>query len=409
MRSTNARNRTKGEGGTVNTAASLALILAVGLVTGAAVAAAEPEPAVTPAADGGRDLRELTPLGACVRDLRPGAWTDCGTAPIPLLTKKDNPPPYWGYGSTGVIYGWNGAAFDGRTMYFTGGGHKFYGGNEVYAFDAYTLQWKILSKPGRGLVPIDKDGDGKTDYCRAIYTDGTPNPRHTYDGIVWADGKVYIFGGPTYCTADPGAPEAIWAFDPARGQYEQIPGEKPLPKSYVHVKTAFDPQSGCIFVATRKDIACFRSDTWTHRWRLGRGIMEAMMDVAPDRRLLIVVADVKDAVRVWDIKEDGKLGPAKQIRHSIPARTSRSSRAGLAYDTKRRVFVLWRGGREVIVIDPDDWSVETHVNNEGDGPGPTSALTSRVYSKWGYIESHDVFMGYNDHRQGVWFYRPVDR
>lgn len=67
------------------------------------------------------------------------------------------------------------------------------------------------------------------------------------------------------------------------------------------------------------------------------------------------------------------------------------------------------GGREVVVIDPDDWSVETHDNRDGKGPAIPDAIRSRVYSKWAYIADYDVFMGYNDHRHGVWFYRLADR
>ena len=174
-----------------------------------------------------------------------------------MLTEKDNPQPYWGYGSNGVLYAWNGAAFDGRTMYFTGGGHRAYGGNEVYAFDAFDLQWKVLNRPGRGLVEVDKDGDGKTDYCEAVYSDGTPNPRHTYDGIVWAQGKVYIFGGVTYCTTKQGGPTLIWTFDPVSRRYEHFPDVKPLQKSFVYVKTAFDSSTECIFVISIKVIGCF--------------------------------------------------------------------------------------------------------------------------------------------------------
>jgi len=305
-----------------------------------------------------------------------------------------------------VLYAWNGAAFDGRTMYFTGGGHRAYGGNEVYAFDAHNLQWKVLNKPGRGLVRIDTDGDGKADRCRTTYTDGTPNPRHTYDGIVWAEDKVFIFGGVIYCTAMHSGAEAIWAFDPVRGQYDQLRGVKPLPNSHVQIKTAFDPETGCIFVLTRKDIGCFRSGTWTHRWRLKRGVSEATMDVAPDRRLLVAVSDTRAGIQIWRIQDDGRLGPIVRQRLAIP---KWAKQAGLAYDSKRRVFALWRGGPEIVVIDPDDWSVETHNNKDGKGPAVPDVFRSRVYSKWAYIADYDVFMGYNDHRHGVWFYRLADR
>ena len=371
---------------------------------------AAPDSAAAPATDRESETDErpdgTTPLGACVRTLKPGTWTDCGTSPIPLLTKKDNPPPYWGYGSTGAVYAWADAAFDGRTMYFTGGGHRFYGGNEIYAFDAYDLRWEVLTEPGRELVRVDKDGDGKTDSCLSTYSDGTPNPRHTYDGIVWANDRIYIFGGVTYCTGPPGGPKVVWTFDPASGRYEQLPEAKPLPQSDVQVKSAFDPATKCIFVATPYSIGCFRSGSWAYSHRLSPRFWEATMEIAPDRRLLVMVGGPEEGVRAWRIEDGGALGRGERLRPPLP---KRSSQAGLAYDSKRRVFASWAGDREVVVIDPDDWSVETHANTNGDAPAAPHANNRRVYSKWAYIPDYDVFMGYSNHKQGAWFYRLPDR
>jgi hypothetical protein len=84
---------------------------------------------------------------------------------------------FWGTGgSNNLIMAYNGAAYDEENghWYFVGGGHRDYGGNEVYRLDLKTLQWARLIDP----VPYPPLGQGQAPYAGPI-------SRHTGSSVVW--------------------------------------------------------------------------------------------------------------------------------------------------------------------------------------------------------------------------------
>lgn len=66
-------------------------------------------------------------------------------------------------------------------LYFTGGGHSDYNGNEVYEYDLATRKWSRIWGPSSGLT-----GPGNPDPFDAYdqYADGAPGAPHTYDCFV---------------------------------------------------------------------------------------------------------------------------------------------------------------------------------------------------------------------------------
>ncbi len=92
---------------------------------------------------------DFSALKVHVDAMKPGHWFEIPDTKIPLYSREEirviesGGGNIWGYtGSKSVLNAWNGAAFDGYRWWFTGGGHKDYGGNEVYEFDFTKLAWE---------------------------------------------------------------------------------------------------------------------------------------------------------------------------------------------------------------------------------------------------------------------------
>ena len=81
---------------------------------------------------------------------RGGGWCELNGASIAdVFPKNLEPGVRMVTGPRSVIDAWNGAAFDPERLilYFHGGGHRDYGGNEVYSFDLRKGLWRRLTEP----------------------------------------------------------------------------------------------------------------------------------------------------------------------------------------------------------------------------------------------------------------------
>ncbi|MEO8410995.1 MAG: hypothetical protein ABI478_10525, partial [Propionivibrio sp.] len=148
--------------------------------------------AVLPAVQQGRNLTDcVTRLSA-----QHGGWCEIRvgvdkpsissvwpSAPLP-------PNLHMNSGPSSILIAWNSAAFDKRRnlMYFTGGGHTDYGGNEVYEFDLNTGEWTRLTNPSlldRLYVQRDYQQSASTPWrrlCWAPKVPDVPAAAHTYGG-----------------------------------------------------------------------------------------------------------------------------------------------------------------------------------------------------------------------------------
>ena len=101
-------------------------------------------------------------------------------------------------GPGSVLIAWNGAAFDEKNLllYFMGGGHADYGGNEVYEFDLKTGRWTRLTNPSplTFLYQIREATPTKTArYCWTPDMRRVPGSSHTYDGLQFSKKTKTIF------------------------------------------------------------------------------------------------------------------------------------------------------------------------------------------------------------------------
>src|SRR5262249_35811335 len=108
------------------------------------------------------------------------------------------PNGFGGYGynfasnCSGVVRAWSGGIADTKRnrLWFWGGGHTDYAGNELYYFDL------------NALTVVRADDPAEPTQCNETMPDGSANTRHNYGALVYiptAD-KMFLFGGGSYCT-----------------------------------------------------------------------------------------------------------------------------------------------------------------------------------------------------------------
>ena len=131
------------------------------------------------------------PAPQWVTAIKPGTWAEVSRNTLADVDPANDPrvnrshpssPPWRGaMGQKAVINAWNGGAFASRlgrwgSLVAFGGGHRDYFGNEIYAFDLESREWRRLTDPyvaSRDVLTAF--------YENAEFPDGSPLPPHTYD------------------------------------------------------------------------------------------------------------------------------------------------------------------------------------------------------------------------------------
>lgn len=297
-------------------------------------------------------------------------------------------------GPASVLSAWNGAAYDpGRHhMYFWGGGHTDYGGNEVYDLDLGQLKISRLTDPS----PLTANAPaGQNAQCK-VPADGTPLSAHDYDGIAWCPltNSFWIWPAIGYCLiGEIGFNGACWEFDPTVKKWKQGPQAPiagyfsaawvPTHKKFLLCASArtcwFDPIAK-VYSAPSSPAAdygdltsCYvehRNEVW-FAW-------SGMLRVHPSEPV------------------PGPLEPIIDPRNMI-------ARGGMTYDPVNKMILFWSGGAATAALNPDtlEWRVFGSKPNT-----PAPAQVHPVYSKWKYIAEVGCCVGYNDINEGLWLWKP---
>ncbi len=306
-------------------------------------------------------------------------------------------------GSKAVMIAWNGGAIDRENlkMYFHGGGHNDYFGNEVYEFDIRSGQWARLNDPSP-LTHYYWD-DGRNGYCHVPDPAKYPNSAHTYDGIVFhPERKTLILlnsGLSTNCPAvpfgetevDKSAVRNIFEFNPS--QTEVRAGLEPLTWRNLgkhelgYSRSAF--ANGQLYLGSNTSIykydivdnAAVQGDRVAGNALAGNGHLD---------RFGNLLFTYMQSGFAWQFDGEGYsekvLGGYQKIPNS----------GGMACADSYCLF--WSGEQNVTKY--QDGKFEEIVEQQG----PTGG-DSRVYSKFQYIPQHDVFIGVANVNQPVWVYK----
>ncbi len=278
-------------------------------------------------------------------------------------------------GPKSILNAWNGGAWDhvNGKGYFFGGGHKDYGGNEVYEFDINSGLWTRLTDP-------DPDPENPTN--------GPPSA-HTYDGVYFDNGLFHMWPSMYYTQNGEKWPASgtHWTFDPITLQWNKLP-DAPVPENHF-LRSAKLP-NGNVFIGTNNFDGEFNptNNTWTqwaHRPNYGAG--NSVSDPFG-----VVYTVQSQAV----LKQSAGSGDPIVIS-GMPAGINQDS--GISYFDNK--VIIWAGFDYVIIYDTvaNVWSTEqlTIPNGAPDGSG-------RVISKFTFKASTERFIGV-DASGDVWSFK----
>lgn len=349
---------------------------------------------------------KLKQLKKIVATMQPGEWREIPKTSAPLLTRTEydssmaSAPAgshgFWGVvGPSGVFRAWGGAGFDDTNYdwYFTGGGHKDYGGNEVYRFNFDTLSWKRLTDPSPYNPETKQPYKG-------------PVSRHTYDAVVWwpATQSLWVGGASGYLPGgdQQSPPQGIWEFDPKMRkwvfhEHKGLPsptslivhpkrnvlwgffglGQQGFQREYQTDGSAkvvdygyFGDHMTSTTLFTAKHDEIYVIDR-------GGGMNRAITATAGNGRIVLVDRWPQDVQHLYN--------------------------KGIAYDSVYDRFVFWDGSKTIWTWDIGDKkfrSFQTKVS-----PPFDESISNGSFGKFIYLHKVDVFAAYGHSKGNVWLYK----
>ncbi len=352
-------------------------------------------------------------LGDAVDSLAPGHWYEIPNTRLSAVLPNPLPPSRQGTGrAESIVDEWSGGAFDTRRSWLLvwGGGHNNYSGNEVYAFDMNTLQWRRLTDPS-----TDVGGSETTGY----YPDGLPRSRHTYDYVEYVPSidRFCSFGGAAQYPDGNTETDNLDCLNPASGSwetsvYQDVP--KRAFESNINAVSAYDPVQDYVYLHTTwigDDPRLMRwkptpgpGGTWEvltgYDW-IGDDINAA---IHPQQRVMVALG--AGEFWVWDLDNPtaGQLQPATSGDSAIENQPA----PGLAYDPVSNLLVAWNGGTDVYLLEYDDaagWGWSVRAPAPGNSVIPSAGTAVGTYGRFRYVPSRNVFVVVNSIHENVYVYR----
>ncbi len=338
-------------------------------------------------------------------------------------------------GPSSILRAWNSAAFDQKSykLYFMGGGHADYGGNEVYEFDLNTGKWTRLTNPS----PLDKlyvladytsrSGKPWRRLCWAPDVRKIPASSHTYDGIIFSNITntvfLYVMGAAngscledkndrfknsSLVLGDKTLSVGWYEFNPDR--VSERNGLSPL--SWRKVFHFDDLQKKSIHQGYPMTIElpdgeiAFGSRFRTQKYDPRKPNILSMKRFLsqPDWGDGNKVYDKKRNI-VWSLHRSMLLafdGNSGELLHKYNAKIRHGKSLAIAVDGK---LYSWDGISSVSVFDPDSTKRWKTLEWSLNGPPKGNA---RVYGKWIYLNKENLFFGLSTHKTGVWIYKHPD-
>lgn len=330
--------------------------------------------------------------------------------------------PFWGHtGPKSVFLAWNSAAFDAvsQRLYFIGGGHADYGGNEVYAFDLVQNRWLRLSMP-EALTQAEPHSQVKDKL--AYLPANSPLSPHTYDGLSWNPktrslwlASEHGFGGTGMPPHKP-ATSLVWEFSPAAGSWKKYP----ISYSANWPKTVALGNTGKTLVIDYLSYSYHRA---------------FIIDEAGNEQLLGKVEGLDNTSEIGTLFSNpvtGQLYSAHQQGiyrltlqgNKLSAQKAASfpslaelhlnmdyRQAGYAYRPQDGKFYIWNGGPHLLSWSPNSGQFEVIWHQGGEAPDNSNSGAGRVFDKFVYLASEDAFVGVMNGEDGqgsngVWKWLP---
>lgn len=346
-------------------------------------------------------------------------WAAVGTNTIRSVVPVPTPAGP-NQGPDGITHAWNGCIFDtqrGRYVCW-GGGHASYGGNEIYAFPVDTLTWTRVWGPSPssgGYDPFDLPMTNPT--CPGVYSDGSIDARHNYDGIAYLPppyDKYFAGGGSRYCESG-GAANDAWLFNPVTLAWTKNP-QNPPTNTFVdnEMVSAWDSTLGVLwFCWPRNGDPCSSfnpsTNTFTQRTDAGPDYGKSKLVYDSTRQRLMAVGGGNPSYG-WNPVASGAMN-RYVVTHSGNATctTMMTQRPGVQYDPVIDRYVAWSGGSTVCLGvytsgTNVDWSIATL--DAGNTVTPSAGRTGGTYGAFQRVPSKPgVYLVLNDIDESVYAFR----
>ena len=300
-------------------------------------------------------------------------------------------PPYStlgvfrGSGGPGAMPLWSGATLGNGSMWFWGGGHSDYGGNEVYEYDLDTEAWRCYG-------PWLDSTDGPSGCKNPI---GAPPSAHSASGLWWAHGELWVSGYSAFCKgggSQQGMSPNVWSFNPETGQWTARGSLK-----MVEPHTAYDAKRDLLYVWKKRQRLDIYDGSTLQSIEHTDGPLDYVADyshllIDDDRRKLYGISRGK--MYIWSLNETGALAGDQEVVEGMPsARNGYALRDGKLY--------IRPGDSNVRAFDLDTRAFETIESNDG----PTRKY-DRIFSKWQYDAERDRFLGLSSF-DNIYQWRPI--
>jgi hypothetical protein len=315
-------------------------------------------------------------------------------------------PDHWPDGSTctdgnskgvaGVIDLWSGGTFDTKRnrLVIWGGGHKGYGGNELYGFDLDDLTWERIVDPSFEAVP-----------CVSIYPDGTPVSRHTYGLPIYLPNQDVFFACPMvgrFCGGS-GADPHTWYFDFEGGQWiNKNPGG--IQVNGQHGGTVYDPVTNKVYGWSTSysgqggffayDVAANRWDNLNPSRSNFWGAPNGALDTKRNR--IVIIGANGGEIKVIDLSDPSYT--IQSIATSGGGSNVLNGQPGVVYDPVVDRIVAWDGG-PVWVMHPENWTWTQKATC------PQAATGNGTYGRFAYSPSENAYVVTNAIDQNVMIYK----
>ena len=350
---------------------AISLWLCVGLTTGMRAAGRPPAPRSTPAKRGGH-----VPPSPELARLRANTWVH--------VRPSRNPA---GRSYSGICYG-------GGLIFYFGGGHHSYPGNDVELYDVAGNTWTQATEPESWrdahkwthITDADKEvvkGIGGGWGVPVLSPKGRPLTEHTYQMHTWFPQEKAFYSSLT---------SGLWAFDPAKREWSKQCDRKGTPRGRdIHTwNLAYDPDLktlvSIVVAGPARGVFVFdrHKRTWSRRCAVPVSSWTEVYSTYDSARKRHVVFGGR---RWWTL--DLGAGKTRFIR-PLEAAVQAARRSGkppqlrsvsIEYDPQsRRTLVVIKGrDAELWAYDPDrdGWSA---VEMAGRAPAGTVAWDLLVYA-----------------------------
>jgi hypothetical protein len=323
------------------------------------------------------------------QDMAANRWLEVPNTPMKAVAPdmKMFPKVQGNTGPRSVIGAWGGAALDSKRnrLVLWGGGHADYYGNELYAFDINKLAWERLTDPFPNPV-LDQE----------VNADGSPNSRHTYNGLAYIAHADRCFGqGGSLAGIGFARCDQTWTFDFAAKKWENREPSGELPGGGLGQCCAYDPQTKKLYYGNEKGLWAY--DHEANKWTKLNGDNFYYQTLAVDTRRGLLIGAGNKAVFAYELKK-GNL-KRQEWKMSGAEEFIQGANPGLDYDPVADKVVGWHKGK-VYALD-----VEKRAWTMKDAAGGPKDSANGTYGRWRYVPGVNAFILVTDWDKNVYFYK----